>query len=104
MSSTHCAHAYLDTSLPAVDKNAVKGPRSALSSRNTGSNKIASKGNRATKNKLEKDRAGGKQYKEAEQKDQDLGEEEKDEMGTSFLQYWYVSTIRLNSPARSSPR
>jgi hypothetical protein len=84
MSSTHHAHAYLRTSPPAVKKLPAKGFRLALS-KNTGSNKTALKGSKSKKNKLEK--VEGKQKKEEEEADEGRGAE-RDDMGTSFLQYW----------------
>lgn len=91
MSSTHHAHAYLRTILPTVKKPAVKGVRSTLSSRTTASHKLASRGNKS-KNKPEQDKERGKQNKEVEEEDEGLGEGDQEEMGTSFLQYWYLVT------------
>lgn len=88
MSSTHHAHAYLRPSPPAGKKPSVKGPRSALSSRTTASHKLAVRGGNKSKVKLEKEKERGKQSKDVEEEDDELGEGDKEEMGTSFLQYW----------------
>lgn len=96
MSSTHHAHAYLRTSPPAVKKITAKGTRLAFSSKNPGPNKSTLKGSKSKKNKPEK--AEGRQNKEAEEEDEGFGAE-KDDMGTSFLQYWYYVMILLASRA-----
>ena len=89
MSSTHHAHAYLRTSPPTVKKPAVKGVRSALSSRTTASHKLASRVSKS-KNKVEQGKERGKLNKEVEEEI-----EGREDMGTSFLQYWYLITILL---------
>lgn len=94
MSSTHHARAYLRNSPPTVKKSAVRGVRSTLSSRSTASHKLASRGNKS-KNKLEQEKERGKQNKEGEEEVEGLGQEGREDMGTSFLQYWYLVTILL---------
>ena len=92
MSSTHHVHAYLRTSPPIAKKPAVRAVRPTLSSRTTTSHKLALRGNKS-KAKLEHEKERGKHTKEIGEEVDGLGQEGREDMGTSFLQYWYLVTI-----------
>lgn len=92
MSSTHHVHAYLRTSPPTAKKHAVRAVRPTLSSRTTTSHKLALRGNKS-KTKLEQEKPRGKPAKETGEEVDGLGQEGREDMGTSFLQFWYLVTI-----------
>ena len=73
MSSSHHAHVATRHSPPHVRKTA----RSAPSSKSAGTSKITIKGAKASKR--------------AKEEDEEIFEDDNDEMGSSFLQFWFVS-------------
>lgn len=89
MSSTHHAHAYLRTSPSIGKKPAVKGSRFTLAAKTAVSNRFAVKGNKS-KIKLEKESGRGQAINEIDEGDASFGEGDQEEMGTTFLQYWYI--------------
>ena len=92
MSSTHHVHAYLRTSPPTAKKSAVRGVRPTQSSRTTTSHKFASRGCKS-KAKLGQEKEREQHNKETGEEVDGFGQEGREDMGTSFLQYWYLVTI-----------
>ncbi len=80
MSSTNHTHGQPRTSVPNVRKTAVRAARSVPSVKTTGGSKVTFK---VAKNKFSKD--------EEEELDED-----KDDMATSFLQFWFVVNLKFS--------
>ena len=85
MSPTRLTHANLRPSPPHVRKVTAKAPRSALVTRTTSSSKLTLRGATTSKSKVEKERT-----KPHDGDEEEVISADEDEMGTSFLQFWFV--------------
>lgn len=92
MSSTDHVHAYLRTSAPTAKKPALRGVRPTLSLRTTTSHKFTSRGCKS-KAKLGQEKEREQHNKETWEEVDGHGQEGREDMGTSFLQYWYLITM-----------